>query len=430
MRALILGAALATAATPALAEFKVSSTNVKSGSPMALAQVLDSCNGQNVSPALTWSGEPAGTQSFALTMVDTDARNGRGWWHWSASTFRPRSIAWQPALAARARRIYPRAQSRGGPTSDFRITAGRAHRSASTLITTKSLYTRSRSRRCRSTKPPRAPRSKPASAPTRWQPRRSSDATAVRDNSGKLQPAPVHSRTSRLKPRCRPHPQFAGGCRPSGGRPTAIGVKSVRSKPSVGIGREIFWVRRVSTVAVQRFCNSVAAVPWRSPNSPGRWRVVVAFWDPETFFGPVRLPARATAFGSKFGSNSSGSVRERARAQPQSPILLSCKCAIPPLVEPIPSLCDGSEYRRLVRQIRDIARRTRLPIARNDLLRLATNYSRRGDHLDGRIRPRINLPLCLVLKRNGARRLMVGAPKPSTTPAKSARFRASNWHRP
>ncbi len=83
MRALILGAALALAATPALAKFTVSSPDVKSGSPMALAQVLDRCHGQNISPALTWSGEPAGTQSFAVTMVDTDARNGRGWWHWS-----------------------------------------------------------------------------------------------------------------------------------------------------------------------------------------------------------------------------------------------------------------------------------------------------------------------------------------------------------
>ena len=83
MRALILGAVLAAVATPALAEFILSSTEVKSGSPMALAQALDSCNGRNISPALSWSGEPAGTQSFALTMVDTDARNGRGWWHWS-----------------------------------------------------------------------------------------------------------------------------------------------------------------------------------------------------------------------------------------------------------------------------------------------------------------------------------------------------------
>jgi Raf kinase inhibitor-like YbhB/YbcL family protein len=83
MRALILGAALAAAATPALAEFTVSSPDVKSGSPMALAQVLGTCRGQNVSPALSWAGEPAGTQSFAVTMVDTDARNGSGWWHWT-----------------------------------------------------------------------------------------------------------------------------------------------------------------------------------------------------------------------------------------------------------------------------------------------------------------------------------------------------------
>src|SRR5437763_16522844 len=56
---------------------------------MAMAQVLGSCNGQNVSPALTWSGEPAGTQSFALTMVDTDAQNGRGRWHWSVFNIPP-----------------------------------------------------------------------------------------------------------------------------------------------------------------------------------------------------------------------------------------------------------------------------------------------------------------------------------------------------
>jgi Raf kinase inhibitor-like YbhB/YbcL family protein len=32
-----------------------------------------SCNGQNISPALDWSGSPAGTASFALIMDDPDA---------------------------------------------------------------------------------------------------------------------------------------------------------------------------------------------------------------------------------------------------------------------------------------------------------------------------------------------------------------------
>ena len=60
--------------------------------------------------------------------------------------------------------------------------------------------------------------------------------------------------------------------------------------------------------------------------------------------------------------------------------------AAPLPIEPIPSPPDGGDYRRLARQIRDIARQTRLPIARNELLRLATNYTRRGDHLDQRAR--------------------------------------------
>src|SRR5580693_3594532 len=85
MRALLLALAFSTAATPALAEFKLASTDVKSGSPMATAQVFNGfgCNGQNISPALSWSGEPPGTQSFALTIYDPDARAGAGWWHWT-----------------------------------------------------------------------------------------------------------------------------------------------------------------------------------------------------------------------------------------------------------------------------------------------------------------------------------------------------------
>lgn len=40
-----------------------------------------SCTGKNISPALTWSNAPAGTQSFALIVDDPDAPMGT-WVHW------------------------------------------------------------------------------------------------------------------------------------------------------------------------------------------------------------------------------------------------------------------------------------------------------------------------------------------------------------
>jgi Raf kinase inhibitor-like YbhB/YbcL family protein len=41
------------------------------------------CTGGNLSPALHWSGAPAGTKSFVVTLYDPDDRdNPSGWWHW------------------------------------------------------------------------------------------------------------------------------------------------------------------------------------------------------------------------------------------------------------------------------------------------------------------------------------------------------------
>jgi hypothetical protein len=39
------------------------------------------CDGSDISPALTWSTPPEGTRSFALVMEDPDAP-GRTWVHW------------------------------------------------------------------------------------------------------------------------------------------------------------------------------------------------------------------------------------------------------------------------------------------------------------------------------------------------------------
>ena len=64
--------------------FQLTSPDIASGRTMALAQVFNSfgCSGQNISPALSWSHAPAGTQSFALLVHDPDAPTGSGWWHW------------------------------------------------------------------------------------------------------------------------------------------------------------------------------------------------------------------------------------------------------------------------------------------------------------------------------------------------------------
>ena len=78
-------AALATALGGAgAADFKLTSPSIKPGSTLSDAQVFNGfgCTGKNVSPALKWSGAPAGTKSYALTVYDPDAPTGSGWWHW------------------------------------------------------------------------------------------------------------------------------------------------------------------------------------------------------------------------------------------------------------------------------------------------------------------------------------------------------------
>ncbi len=62
----------------------LTSPDIANGATISLEQVFKGfgCTGQNISPALSWSGAPAATKSFALTVYDPDAPTGSGWWHW------------------------------------------------------------------------------------------------------------------------------------------------------------------------------------------------------------------------------------------------------------------------------------------------------------------------------------------------------------
>ena len=79
---LLLGLAAAPAA--AAGPFTLTSPDVKAGGMIASTFVFNSfgCSGQNISPALSWHGAPAGTKGYVLTVYDPDAPTGSGFWHW------------------------------------------------------------------------------------------------------------------------------------------------------------------------------------------------------------------------------------------------------------------------------------------------------------------------------------------------------------
>lgn len=88
LRASLLGAlaagTAASAAEPA-ADLILNSPALVAAAPFPERFVLNmaGCSGGNHSPPLAWSGAPAGTRSFALTLFDPDEHGTpSGWWHW------------------------------------------------------------------------------------------------------------------------------------------------------------------------------------------------------------------------------------------------------------------------------------------------------------------------------------------------------------
>ena len=73
---------------PEVPAFTVTSDSVANGEPFAAPQlsgIFGMPGGRDSSPALSWSGAPMGTRSYAVTVYDPDAPTGSGFWHWAVA---------------------------------------------------------------------------------------------------------------------------------------------------------------------------------------------------------------------------------------------------------------------------------------------------------------------------------------------------------
>jgi phosphatidylethanolamine-binding protein (PEBP) family uncharacterized protein len=78
--AMITAFLAAAAFGPALAaDFQLTSNDIGPDKPLAQDFVFSGfgCGGGNQSPALSWSGAPEGTKSYAVALFDPDAMQGR-----------------------------------------------------------------------------------------------------------------------------------------------------------------------------------------------------------------------------------------------------------------------------------------------------------------------------------------------------------------
>jgi Raf kinase inhibitor-like YbhB/YbcL family protein len=99
IKASALVIALCAAASPACAAMTLTSSDIKDGATIAADQIYPRCGGKNISPQLSWSGAPAGTKSFVLTMIDIDVKPAQ-WSHWIVVDLAPDTASLQRGIAS------------------------------------------------------------------------------------------------------------------------------------------------------------------------------------------------------------------------------------------------------------------------------------------------------------------------------------------
>ena len=117
MRAALIAIGIAALATAAAA-MTLTSRDVKDGARMPALHVYPRCGGRNLSPQLSWSGAPAATKSFAISMIDHNVPPN-DWTHWLIVDLPPTATSLAqgapPPPPARALRTDFGAAAYGGP---------------------------------------------------------------------------------------------------------------------------------------------------------------------------------------------------------------------------------------------------------------------------------------------------------------------------
>jgi Raf kinase inhibitor-like YbhB/YbcL family protein len=73
---------------PKVPSFRLTSETVRNRRPLPTPQlsgIFGVPGGKDISPQLSWSGFPAQTKSFVVSMYDPQAPTGSGFWHWYVS---------------------------------------------------------------------------------------------------------------------------------------------------------------------------------------------------------------------------------------------------------------------------------------------------------------------------------------------------------